>query len=82
MWEAFFAFHICTACFLFRIRKNTRVSPRIPESRKSLILHGCLKVSVSIPSTTLGGVECRSANPMRKHRVLSTAVKPNWRDTM
>jgi len=23
MWEAFFAFHICIACFLFRIRTNT-----------------------------------------------------------
>ena len=23
MWEAFFAFHICIACFLFRIREST-----------------------------------------------------------
>jgi hypothetical protein len=62
MWEAFFAFHICIACFLFRIRKNPRVSPRIPESRKLLMLFDHFQVSVSIPSTTLGGMECHNSS--------------------
>ena len=34
MWEALSAFHICIACFLFRILRNTWVSPRIPERHK------------------------------------------------
>jgi hypothetical protein len=62
MWEAFFAFHICTACFLFGIRKNTWVSPRIPDCRKLLMLLGCFQVSVRIPSTTLGGMECHNSS--------------------
>jgi len=62
MWEAFFAFHICIACFLFRIRGNTWVSPRIPDRRNLLMLLGCFQVSVSIPSTTLGGMECHNSS--------------------
>jgi hypothetical protein len=62
MWEAFFAFHICMACFLFRIRKNPRVSQRIPERCKLLMLFDRFQVSVRIPSTTLGGMECHNSS--------------------
>jgi FAD/FMN-containing dehydrogenase len=62
MWEAFFAFHICIACFFFRILGNTWVSLRIPEHHKSLMLFDRLQVSVRIPSTTLGGMECHNSS--------------------
>jgi hypothetical protein len=62
MWEAFFAFQICIACFLFRILGNTWVSPRIPDRRKLLLLRVRCQVSASIPSTTLGGMECHNSS--------------------
>ena len=58
MWEAFVAFHIRIARFLFSILGNIWVSPRIPERRKLMMLFDCLQVSVRTPSTTLGGMEC------------------------
>ena len=48
--------------FSFRIRKNTWVSPRIPDRRNVLMLLGCFQVSVRIPSTTLGGMECHNSS--------------------
>ena len=48
--------------FSFRIRGNTRVSPRIPDRHKLLMLLSCFQVSVSIPSTTLGGMECHNSS--------------------
>ena len=62
MWEAFFAFHICIACFFFRILGNTWVSLRIPEHHKLLMLFDCLQVSVRTPRTTLGGMECHNSS--------------------
>ena len=52
MWEAFFAFHICIACLLFRILRNTWVSPRIPDRRNLLMLLGCFQSVRKNPSTT------------------------------
>jgi hypothetical protein len=72
MWEAFFAFHICIAYFLFRIRKNTWVSPRIPDRRKLLMPFGCFQVSVRILSTTLGGMECHSSSGAQHRACWST----------
>jgi hypothetical protein len=72
MWEAFFAFHICIACFLFRIRGNTWVSSRIPDRRKLLMLLGWFQVSVRIPSTTLGGMECQHSSGAQHRAYCST----------
>jgi hypothetical protein len=48
--------------FSFRIRKNTWVSPRIPDRCNLLMLRVRFQVSVGIPSTTLGGVECHNSS--------------------
>ncbi len=48
--------------FSFRIRKNTWVSLRIPDRRKLFMLRVRFRVSASIPSTTLGGVECHNSS--------------------
>jgi len=39
-----------------------RVSSRIPDRRKLLMLLGWFQVSVRIPSTTLGGMECHHSS--------------------
>jgi hypothetical protein len=48
--------------FSFGIRKNTWVSPRIPDRRKLLMLRVRFQISASIPSTTLGGMECHNSS--------------------
>jgi hypothetical protein len=48
--------------FSLRIRGNTWVSPRILDRYKLLMLFGCFQVSVRIPSTNLGGMECHHSS--------------------
>ena len=62
MWEALFAFHICIACFRSESARIPGFPQRIPDRRKLLTPHGRFQVSASIPSTTLGGMECHHSS--------------------